>query len=325
MKKSLSIGLAVLAMLYAFGPSAAEELEYPTKTIEIIVGMAPGGGGDIEARMLAENAKKLLGQDIIVVNKPGAMNTVAYSMVRKAKPDGYTLGLGSDVSITLGPHVKKMPWGGPEDFTFIAQVGTLTNGLIVLPDSPFHTIKDMVEFARANPDKLTVATLGAGGAAHLSMTGLARRENIKIRLIPFPGAAPATTALLGGHAMVTACGFSGYNHYLKAKKVRLLAVQREERMEEYPDVLTYKESGYGNLLAPVYHVVIGPKNMDKRVVDKLANVFKKAMEAPSYIQANKDIAMHEPNMAFTDKLTSLMQQAYEQNGTLVKELGVQRK
>jgi tripartite-type tricarboxylate transporter receptor subunit TctC len=247
---------------------------------------------------------------------------VAYSMIKNAKPDGYILGLGSDVAITLGPHLQKMPWNGPEDFTFIAQVGTLTNGLVVLPDSPFRTIKDVIEFARANPGKLSVATLGKGGAGDLSMEGLARRENIKINLVPFPGAAPATTALLGGHVMMVAAGFSGYNHLVKAKKVRVLAVQKDARMEEYPDVPTLAESGYGNLVADVYHVVIGPPNMDKRVVSKLAAAFKKGMETPAYVKANTDIAMHDSNFVFEDKLTAMMAKAYQQNGALIKELGL---
>ncbi len=324
MKRIWSIGLTLLVVFFVSGGSLAAEFTYPTRTLEIIVGMAPGGGGDIEARMLAENSKNLLGQNIIVVNKPGAMNIVAYSMVMNAKPDGYTLGLGSDVVITLGPHLKKTPWSGPEDFTFIGQVGTLTSGWVVLPDSPFRTVKDVVEFGRANPGKLTVATLGVGSAGHMSMEGLALREKIRMNLIPYSGAAPATTALLGGHVLMSASGFSGYYHHLKAKKVRLLAVEAEERLAEFPEVPTLKESGYSNLVAPVYHVVIGPKNMDKRIVSRLAEAFKKGMEAPSYIKANKDIAMHMENPAFEDKLTALMEQAFKQNGALARELGVER-
>ena len=321
MKKMWSIGLAVLVMVLISGTAMSAEVNFPTKTIEIIVGMAPGGGGDVEARTLAETSKSILGQNIVVVNKPGAMNMVAYSMVKNAKPDGYTLGLGSDVAITLAPHMQKMPWSGPEDFTFIAQVGTLTNGIVVLPESPLKTVKDMVEFARANPGKLSIATLGKGGAGDLSMEGLAKRENIKVNLVPFPGAAPCTTALLGGHVMVVAAGFSGYSHLLKAGKVRLLAVQKETRMEEYPNVPTLKESGYGNLVADVIHMIMGPKNMDKAVVSKLAAAFKKAMESPAYVKANTDIAMHDSNFLFADKLAVYMAQAYKQNGALIKELG----
>ena len=154
------------------------------------------------------------------------------------------------------------------------------------------------------------------------MEGLARREKIKINLVPFPGAAPCTTALLGGHVMMVAAGFSGYNHLVKAKKVRLLAVQKDDRMEEYPDVPTLEESGYGNLVADVYHVVIGPKNMDKGIVSKLAAAFKKGMETPAYVKANTDIAMHDSNFVFEDKLTAMMVQAYQQNGALIKELGM---
>jgi len=252
--------------------------------------MAPGGGGDVEARVLAQTSKPLLGQEFIVINKAGANNMVAYTLVKNAKPDGHTLALGSDVAITLQPHLQKMPWNGPEDFTPIAQVGTLTNGLVVLPDSPLKTVKDMIEFARANPGKLSIATIGKEVPAHLSMEGLARRENLKFHSRSFSRVRSCTTALLGGHVMMVAAGFSGYNHLLKAKKVRLLAVQKDTRMEEYPDVPTLKESGYGNLVADVIHLIMGPKNMDKAVVSKLAGAFKKAMESPAFVKANTDIA-----------------------------------
>jgi len=321
MKKMGLIGLAALVVFSASSAAMSAEVNFPTKPIEIIVGMAPGGGGDVEARVLAQTSKPLLGQEFIVINKAGANNMVAYTLLKNAKPDGHTLALGSDVAITLQPHLQKMPWNGPEDFTPIAQVGTLTNGLVVLPDSPLKTVKDMIEFARANPGKLSIATIGKGGAAHLSMEGLARRENLKFTLVPFPGSAPCTTALLGGHVMMVAAGFSGYNHLLKAKKVRLLAVQKDTRMEEYPDVPTLKESGYGNLVADVIHLIMGPKNMDKAVVSKLAAAFKKAMESPAFVKANTDIAMHDSNFLFADKLAAYMAQAYKQNGALIKELG----
>ena len=163
MKKMGMIGLAVLVIFSGSGTAMSAEVNFPTKPIEFIVGMAPGGGSDVEARMLAQISKPILGQEIIVVNKPGALYMVAYSMVKNAKPDGYTLAVGSDVPITLALHMQKMPWAGPEDFTFIAQAGTLTNGLVVLPDSPLKTAKDMIEFARANPGKLSVAVVGKGG------------------------------------------------------------------------------------------------------------------------------------------------------------------
>jgi len=318
-----SILLAVFIILFTTQEGMA--LYYPTRPITLIVPYSPGGGSDVASKIVAQKISEFLGQPVVSEYKPGAAGAIGAAYVATAKPDGYTLGLGSDVAITLAPHQQKMPWTGPEDFTFIAQVGTLTNGLVVLPDSPLRTVKDMVEFARANPGKLSIATLGKGGAGDLSMEGLAKRENLKINLVPFPGAAPCTTALLGGHVMAVAAGFSGYNHLLKAKKVRLLAVQKETRMDEYPDVPTLKESGYGNLVADVYHVVIGPKNMDKGVVSKLAAAFKKGMENPAYVKANTDIAMHDSNFVFEDKLAAFMVQAYKQNGALIKELGMEVK
>ncbi len=304
--------------------SMASEPGYPTRAIEIIVGMAPGGGGDVGARMLAENSKKYFGQEVIVVNRPGGFNKIAYTLVSKAKPDGYTLGAGSEGSITLAPHLEKMPYH-PDTFTFIVQFGRLAYGYVVLPDSPFRTIKDVIEFARANPDKLTISTLGSGSFSHIPWEYLALVEGLKIRLVPFSGAAPAATALLGGHVMIASSSFTGFNPFLKAKKVRLLAVASDERLESFPDVPTMKELGYPLLALTSYHIVIGPKNMEKAIVTKLEEGFKKGMEAPSFIKANQELEMYERNPLGGDRLKEVMIRHYKTNEELAKKLGLKVK
>ena len=321
MKTGRIVSLVCFSFFCFLSAPMAMEAGYPTRSIEIVVGMAPGGGADLGTRMLAENSKKDLGQEVVVVNKPGAMYKIAYTLVSKAKPDGYTLGGGSDPSITLGPHQEKMPYG-PEDFTYVSQFGTLTQGFVVQPDSPFKNVKDVVEFARANPDKLTVATLGTGGFSHMTIEALAVLENLKVRLVPFAGAAPAATALLGGHVMMTSTSFTGFAPFLKAKKLRLLAVASEKRRENYPDAPTLRELGYTSLVFDSYHIIIGPKNMEKAMVTKLADAFKKAMESPNFIKINQDLEMWERNPLFGDDLKELIFRRYKQNGEIVKKLGL---
>jgi tripartite-type tricarboxylate transporter receptor subunit TctC len=320
-------GTVILIFLIFLGHlsiSMAAEPGYPTRPIEIIVGMAPGGGGDVGARMLAENSKKYLGQEVIVVNKPGGYNKIAYTLVTKAKPDGYTLGAGSDGSITMAPHLEKMSYNH-ESFTFIVQFGQLAQGFVVLEDSPFRQLKDVIEFARTNPDKLTISTLGAGSTTHMPWEYLALVENLKIKLVPFSGAAPAVTALLGGHVMVASTSFTGFNPYLRARKVRLLAVTTEERMENYPDVPTLKELGYSTLVLVPYHVIIGPKNIEKSIVSRLVDAFKKGMEAPSFIKANQDLEMYKKNPLWGDELKETMIRQDRRYGELVKKLGLRVK
>jgi tripartite-type tricarboxylate transporter receptor subunit TctC len=324
MKTEWGVCLTFFGIFCCLSSPAAMEPGYPTRAIEIIVGMSPGGGGDVGARMMAENSKKFVGQDVIVVNKPGGNNKIAYTLVSKAKPDGYTFGAGADSAITLGPHLEKTPYR-PEDFTFIVQFGQLTQGFVVLPDSPFKSVKDVVEFARTNPDKIMISTTGSGSFSHMVWEYIALVENIKVKLVPFSGAAPAITALLGKHVTMVSTSFTGFNPYLVAKKVRLLAVANERRMEEYPDVPTLKEAGYPALVFNPYHIIIGPKNIEKPIVDKLAEAFKKGMQGPSFIKANKDLAMYAKNPVSGDELKEIMYRRYRQNEEFVKKLGVEIK
>jgi tripartite-type tricarboxylate transporter receptor subunit TctC len=321
MKTTRRILGVVFSLICGACLSMAAEPGYPTKPIEIVVGMTPGGGGDVGTRMLAENSKKYLGQDVIVVNKPGGNNKIAYTLVSKAKPDGYTLGGGADSAITLGLHLEKTAYKF-EDFTYICQFGLLTNGFVVLPDSPLRSIKDVIEFARSNPDKLTISTLGSGSFSHMVWEYLAMVEGIKLKLVPFAGAAPAQTAVLGGHVMVGSSSFTGFSPFVRAKKLRLLAIANDQRMEDYPDVPTLKEQGYPTLVLNAFHIIIGPKNIDKAIVSRLAEAFKKGMEGPSFIKANKDLEMYEKNPISGDELREVMLRRYQRNEEFVKKLGL---
>lgn len=319
--RRLGLLLICLSLFWGVQLSMAAEPGYPTRPIEVIVGMAPGGGGDVGVRMMAENAKKYLGQEVVVVNKPGGNNKIAYTLVSKAKPDGYTLGGGADSAITLGLHLERTAYKF-EDFTYITQFGLLTNGFVVLPDSPFRGIKDVIEFAKSNPDRLTISTLGSGSFSHMVWEYLALVEGLKLKLVPFSGAAPAQTAVLGGHVMVGSSSFTGFSPYVRAKKMRLLAIANERRMEDYPDVPTLKELGYPTLVLNAFHIIIGPKNIDKSIVNRLAEAFKKGMEAPSFVKANKDLEMYERNPISGDELREVMLRRYQRNEEFVKKLGL---
>lgn len=324
MRAGFAIALVFFSSFYSFyhvNSSGAAESGYPTKPIEIFVGMAAGGSTDLAARMLAENSKKYFGQEVVVVNKPGGTGIVAVTLVSKAKPDGYTLGAASDVSITLEPHRQETPYK-LEDFTFVSEYGVLEYGYAVLPGSSFRGIKDLVEFARANPYKLTVSTPGAGGFSQMVWEALALLEGVKIKVIPFSGATPAITALLGGHVMVASNAINTSAPYLKAKKIRLLAVGSAERMDTLPEVPTLKELGYPSLVFRSLYIITGPKNLEEPIVKKMAQVFRSAMECPSYIKLAKDLDMYEKNPLVGNELKDAMIRQSKNNQELLKKLGM---
>jgi tripartite-type tricarboxylate transporter receptor subunit TctC len=295
---------------------------FPTKPIEITVGYAPGAGTDLGARMIAEHAKNYLGQDIVCVNKPGGAGRVALTLIVKTKPDGYSLAATTDSSMIVVPHLEKVPYKPLEDLSFITQYGILDFGVTVLKDSPFKTFKDVIEYARANPEKLTMGIIGVGSSDHVAFQALAQLENIKIKFVPFTGAAPTMTALLGGHIMIASPASSGYAPYVKAGNARLLAVMGETRMEQYPDVPTLKELGYPDLVFQSWYVISGPKGIEKPIVDKLGNAFKKAMEAPEFIKLAKELEIYSKTTLQGDALMEGIARRDKSNAELFKKLGM---
>src|SRR4030042_1276248 len=192
MKKAWTVFIMCMGMCVSF-ESMAAETNYPTRPIEITVGYGPGAGTDLGTRMIAEQARKDLGQDILCVNKPGGAGRIALTLIAKAKPDGYSLAATTDTAIISVPHLEKVPYKAMEEFTFISQFGTLDFGVTVAKDSPFKTFKDVIQFARANPDKLTIGIIGVNSADHVAFQALALLENLKVKFVPFPGAAPRST------------------------------------------------------------------------------------------------------------------------------------
>jgi len=322
----MKTGWIVFSMFFAFvfSPcfSMAAEPNYPTRPIEIVITYAPGAGTDLGARMIAEQSKKYLGQDVVCVNKAGGAGRVAMTQIAKAKPDGYTLSAGTDSAIIVAPNLEEVPYKPLEDFVFMNQFGTLNFGVTVLQDSPFKTLRDLIEFARANPDKLTLGTTGVNSTEHVAFQSIAMMENLRIRFVPFSGATPAVTALLGGHVMAIVPATSGFAPHVKAKTARLLAVLGETRMDDYPDVPTLKELGYTELVFQSWYILSGPRNIEKPIVKKLEETFSKAMESPEFIKLTRDLEIYTKRPLSGDELREGILRRNKRNADLFKRLGI---
>lgn len=323
MKAGWACLLVVFGLWVSLHVAAAAEPGYPTKEIGIIGAYGPGAGTDLAARMIAENSKKYLGQEVIVSNQPGGGGRVAVTLVGKAKPDGYTLGSVDSNIIVLKPHLEKVLYKF-DDFTYVTQFGVLNLGIVVPTASPLRTFKDFIEFARANPDKVSVSNVGMGSTGHLCIAALNLMTGVKMKPIPFDGAATAVTAMLGGHVVASAVGFSGFAQHLKAKSVRLLALMGDERMDTYPDVPTLKELGYP-LTLQAWYVIIGPKNMDKAVTRKLEEAFRKGIESPTFVKLAKDLEIYAKNPLSGEPLRDELTRRNASFADLIKKLGLEAK
>jgi tripartite-type tricarboxylate transporter receptor subunit TctC len=299
----------------------ASGAEYPTKPIEIAVGYASGAFTDVATRMIFENSKKYLGQEAIIYNKPGGGGRVAMTLVSKAKPDGYTIGTSTDSGVTLLPFLEKVPYKPLEDFTFISQIGSLHNGIIVLTDSPFRSFKDLIEFAKANPGKLTVGTPGVGTSPYIAFEAISFLEGIKINIVPFTTGHIGLTNLMGGHIMANSSAGSGWSAQVRAKKVRLLAVMSDERISEYPEVPTLKELGYPIVFQSLT-IMFGPPNMDKAIVNKLVEFIKKMIDSPEYIKYAKSVDNWAEKTLHGEALKAVIVERSKKNEDLLKKLGM---
>jgi tripartite-type tricarboxylate transporter receptor subunit TctC len=237
LKAAGAVGAAATLPLPAIAQSVAD---FPNKPITLIMSWPAGTGIDMWHRAMAEAAGKILGQPVAVDNRTGASGTAGPAqMAANAKPDGYTI---SHIPITIFrfPFMQKTPYDPLQDFTYIIHLSGFMFGVGVRTDSPFKSFSDMIEWARANPGKLTYGTPGAGTSLHLGMEQIALKAGIKWTMVPFKGGPETWAALEGGHVMAVAEG-AGWWPHVDAGKAKVLVIWTEERNARLPDTPTLKE------------------------------------------------------------------------------------
>jgi tripartite-type tricarboxylate transporter receptor subunit TctC len=314
-------GLLAAAMLTVLSGAAMAQ-DYPTKPITLIVPWPAGGSTDIAMRAIADSASKVLGQPIAVDNKAGGGGTVGpATMAATAKPDGYTI---AQIPITVFrlPLMQQVSWNADTDFTYIVHLTGYTFGVTTNAETQFKTWKDVVEFAKANPGKVTYATPGAGTSLHIGMEQIAALAGVKLTQVPFKGGAESNAAVLGKHTMLQADS-TGWRPLVDAGKLRLLMVWTEKRSPNFPDVPTLKELGY-NLVYDSPFGIAGPKGMDPKIVAKLHDAFKKAIEDPAVIATLAKYDM-VPNYKNTEDYRKFVGEVTTSERKVIDSLGLARK
>lgn len=313
--------VAVFAATALFGAAAGAQ-EYPTKPITLIVPWPAGGSTDISMRAIADAASKHLGQPIAVDNKGGGGGTVGpATMAAASKPDGYTI---SQIPITVFrlPLMQDVSWNPDKDFSYIIHLTGYTFGVTTHADSQFKTWKDVVDFAKANPGKVTYATPGAGTSLHVGMEQIAGLAGIKLTQVPFKGGAETNAAVLGQHTMLQADS-TGWRPLVDAGKLRLLMVWTEKRSPNFPDVPTLKELGYPMVYDSPFGIA-GPKGMDPKIVAKLHDAFKKAIEDPAVIATLAKYDM-VPNYKNTEDYKKFVAEVTASERKVIETIGLGKK
>lgn len=279
----------------------------PTRPITLIVGFPAGGGSDITARTVAAVAEKTCKTPIIVENRPGASGTIAATFVKNATPDGYTLLVAGGSESTSVGNYQKIDYDPRTDFTPIMQIVRLRNLLGTRADAPWKTLQEFIAYAKAHPGELKYGSSGPGSLYHSAMLVLSKEAGIKLRHVPYKGAAPSIAALVGGHVDVTAFGPDDGKAMLDAGELRALTVFSPTRYPGYPDVPTAMELGY-NVYVENMKGLVGPAGMAPDVVAYLGKCFKEAIESKEFIdqaaKRNMEIEYLPPDK-FQEKVSNM--------------------
>lgn len=312
--KSAVALLACLAGVNAFAQS------YPAKPVRFMVAFAPGGGIDVMTRVIGAKIAEDLGQPVVVENRQASAGIIATEAVARAAPDGYTLLTGGSWMVVGSLLYKNLSYEPLRDFTPIALVADSAMQLMINASLPITSVKELVDYSKANPGKLNYATSGVGHPFHLAVELLKAKTGADLTHIPYKGSALAVPDLLAGRVQVL---FSITNNALltqiKAGKLRALATTGDKRMTELPEVPTLDEVGIRNLRPAVNVGIVGPAGMARPVVDRLNGALGKATSAPDVLQAYQKqnwIQMHSA----PDEYGRIMKYEVDTWGPLIRSL-----
>jgi len=252
MKKALSLFLICVSSL-AFAQT------YPSKPIRLVIGFPPGGPSDIFGRAFASALSAQLGQPVIVENKPGAGGVVGMDIVAKSAPDGYTLGLNNQGAVAMAPYaMAKMPFNPNKDLVLVTTVVKVPEVVVAHPSLGVSTLKELIEKAKASPGKINYGSAGAGGITHLAGELLKAEAKIDIVHVPYKGAAPAVSDLLGGQVQMGIFDVPVVLPHIKSGKLKALAVTTSKRVPTLPEVPTTAEVGYPKVISDNWYGLVVP-------------------------------------------------------------------
>ncbi len=275
--------IGVMALAALAGVAAAQD--YPTRPITLVAPFPPGGVADLTARPVAAALEKVLKNPVGVVNKTGAAGAVGMQYVATSRPDGYTLLLALS-SISIIPEADKI-FGRPPAFTVeqfapIALVSADPTILVVRAESPWKTAKEFIEDAQKRPGQISYSSSGVYGTLHMAMALLEHGASVKLRHVPYSGAGPALTAILGGHVDALASGPAVVLPHIKAGKLRALASWGDKRVAALPEAPTFKELGYPDAEFYIWAGVFAPKGTPEPVLAKLRDAVRQAVNDPEF-------------------------------------------
>jgi tripartite-type tricarboxylate transporter receptor subunit TctC len=313
----------VLCLAVCLLPAAqAASQAFPSKPIRIVVPFSAGGPTDITARLIGPRMTELLGQPIVIDNRAGATGIIGAELVAKSPADGYTLlfGTASVVAINMVTY-SKLPYDTLRDFQALTPVMTTSTILVVHPSVPAKNLKELVGLAKARPGEITLASAGTGGTLHLPIEMLMKSAGIKLTHVPYKGAAPAVVDVVGGQVSGMFVDLPVISPYVKAGRVRALAMASPKRSVYFPDVPTTKEAGYKDVELQNYYALFLPARTPRDVVAKLHDAVVKTVSTPAVRDKLVETGA-DPLTMTPDEFTRFLRADIEMWGRVVKAAGV---
>jgi tripartite-type tricarboxylate transporter receptor subunit TctC len=303
---ALAVGtVAAIASLFFLTPRVDAQT-YPSHPIQLIVPMTPGDTADLAGRAIATELAKILKSPVIVNNKPGGGSTVGADFVAKGKKDGYTL-LFANSNVYYAPAMNPndVPYNPLTDLDPLCLAVSTPLTVAVNADAPWKTFQELIDYMKKNPGKIRASSTGVGGVGHFNIEVIMNETGAPINMIPYKGASPAMTALMGGHVEMSVLSLSLIHPQLQAGKLRALLISRQA--PEFPNIPTLKQLGYKNDMSSVLFAFYGPVGLPDTVKKALASPLEKAIKAPEVVKAMEKLGALEdyvPGPEFKKMMTS---------------------
>ncbi|WP_249359447.1 tripartite tricarboxylate transporter substrate binding protein [Cupriavidus sp. 2SB] len=260
--------------------TASAQAPFPSKPITIVVPFAPGGGNDILARLIAPKMSQQLGQPVIIENKPGAGGNLGADYVAHAAPDGYTLVIASS-QVTMNPYLgMKVPFNIERDFEPVGRIGSVPLVLVSNMTQPYRTLKEFVDYTRANPGKVSYSSPGPGTPQHLAGEVFAKLNHTELLHVPYRGTGPSIADLMGNQVQVSFATFASVIQYVRAGKLRALGIAGQQRTQLMPELPAFSEAGLKGYEAELWYSLLAPAKTPRPVVDRINAAMMAALKSP---------------------------------------------
>ena len=287
---------AILASSALFAPGSLSESfaqTYPDKPIRLIVPFAPGGSTDLTGRIIGEALSNILKQPVVIENRPGAAATIGIDLVAKSKPDGYTLGVSGVGDTAIVPLIDpKLPYQPLRDLDIIAGLTAVDSVIVARPELKQNNMQEVLEFARANPEKISYATAGVTGPSHLSMENLSQLAKVKMIHVPFPGDVPAITAVLSGDVSIALVAAASATPFLTDGKLKGIAAGGPKRLKLLPGLATVAEqTEFKDYSTYAWNVLVAAKGTPPDIIEKLNKATNEAEARPDVIERLENLGL----------------------------------